>query len=150
MMKKSIKNSFAILFLAYFILAGGGYNVVNYCCQTCANEGIEAIATSSCDEVHHHFHTNIILHEHDDIACTDINHNPMGCHLLRLSIDTAPVLTTHTLSFYSTNTIDLIYNTVDLLNKNLLSDYQSIIHPPNGYIHSSGREIITYHAVLII
>jgi len=97
MLAKSLKYLFTILSAAYFLLVGTGYNVVNYCCQTCANEGIEAVATSSCNAVHHHSHSSHRQQQNSDITCSDVNHNPAGCHLLRLIIDTPFIHTTQKL-----------------------------------------------------
>lgn len=39
--------------VVYFILAGTGYNIVNYCCDSCESVGIEYLANHSCYDVHH-------------------------------------------------------------------------------------------------
>lgn len=150
MIKKQLKNSVTFLFIAYFLLAGGGYNVVNYCCRTCANEGIEAVATTSCSDIHNHTHSKSNLHQNSDITCTDFNHNHKGCHLIRLSIDTPSIITTQYLLVNSLIIIELFVNPLNLHNNRLLTHSQLTIHPPDGYLCTSGREIITNHAVLII
>jgi len=150
MLAKSLKYLFTILSAAYFLLVGTGYNVVNYCCQTCANEGIEAVATSSCNAVHHHSHSSHRQQQNSDITCSDVNHNPAGCHLLRLIIDTPFIHTTQKLPVNTILTGNLFYTCVNLLNETPKFTGLNVIHPPNVYFFSSGREIITLHSVFLI
>jgi len=150
MLAKSIKYLFTILSAAYFLLAGSGYNVVNYCCQTCASEGIEAVATSSCNAVHHHSHSSDCQHQNNDITCSDANHHPDGCHLLRLNIDTPSIQSTQELPINTIFAANLFYTCVNLLNQTPELISLNVIHPPDGNPLSSGREIITLHAVLLI
>lgn len=150
MMAKIIKFIFTFVSAAYFMFAGTGYNVVNYCCQTCAQEGIEAVATNSCNAIHQHLHTTNHSHQDNDMACNNANHHPTGCHLLRLNIDTPSVQTTSEAIVSTINHCNLFFSTVNLLNE--ITPFTSIkkIQPPDGYFPSSGREIITFHAVLLI
>jgi len=150
MKAKPIKYFFVLLSAAYFLFAGTGYNVVNYCCQTCANEGIETVATSSCTTVHNHTHSNDHNLQNGDMSCSDVNHQPATCHLLRLSIDIPAFQTTQELSAATINSCNLFYTSVLFLIVNPEIETQNIVHPPEGYFLSSGREIITYHAVLLI
>lgn len=150
MKAKSIKYLFTFLSAAYFLLAGAGYNVVNYCCQTCENEGIEAVSTSSCNDVHNHSHSSDRHQPNGDMSCSDVNHHPAGCHLLRLNIDIPSIQTTQELSVNTINFCNLFHTSVNFLIEVPEIASQNIVHPPNGYFLSTGREIITYHAVLLI
>ena len=150
MMAKIIKFFFTFVSAAYFLFAGTGYNVVNYCCQTCAQEGIEAVATNSCNAIHHHLHSTNHAHQNNDIACSNINHHPTGCHLLRLNIDTPSVQTTREAIVSTINHCNLFFTTLNLLNEIPANTCIKTIQPPDGYFLSSGREIIIFHAVLLI
>lgn len=132
------------------MLAGVGYNVVNYCCQICASEGIEEVASSTCNDVHKLLYSETKHTESEDMACTDTNHQPSGCHLLRLSIDTPSLQVADNNLIEPYTTIDSYYLTL-----NFISDQQSVllqncIHPPDTAFHYSGREITTLHAVFLI
>ena len=71
-----LRNTFSLLLGLYFLLAGTGFNIVNYCCDSCESKGIEYIAKHSCEEVHHHksdcceSHSHASADSHQDIACT--------------------------------------------------------------------------------
>lgn len=149
-MIKIFKYIFSYFFAAYFILAGVGYNVINYCCQNCSDEGIETIANVSCEAVHHHEHTKIPENNNGDLSCNDVNHHPDTCHLLRLSIDTLSVQTAHNFSTYQIHVIDLFNN----LNFNYTNNSSPELNHSNQLLSNqffaSGRDIITFHAVLII
>jgi len=149
-MAKIIKFLFIVVSAAYFMFAGTGYNVVNYCCQTCAQEGIEAVATNSCNAIHQHLHSTNHAKQNNDIACSNINHHPGGCHLLRLTIDTPSVQTTSEVIVSTIIHRNLFYTTVNLRNEIPSISCIKTIQPPDGYFLSSGREIITFHAVLLI
>ena len=144
------KYIFSCFFAAYFILAGAGYNVINYCCQSCSDEGIETIANVSCEAVHHHQHTKTSDNSNGDISCTDVNHHPDTCHLLRLSIDTPSVQTAHNFSSYHIPVIDLFNNLNFNFTKISSLESKHPTHPLPNQFFASGRDILTYHAVLII
>lgn len=145
------KKIFAILASVYFVVAGLGFNYVNYCCQACANEGIESVALLSCNALHHH--SKAVNHHKltEDITCGDLNHDPQGCHLVRLKVD-VPSFNSFSYNLPDDNTIflaDLFCNQplleVDNLSKEIVN-----IRPPNNLYHVSGRDIITFHSVLLI
>lgn len=150
MNSKTINHIFTILFAAYFLFAGVGYNVVNYCCQTCENEGIEVVASSSCNSLHQHSSTQTSHHQNDDLTCSDIHHNPAGCHLLRLNIDVPSIQPSPDLLVNTLIVSELFYSSVNLLTTKQILIYQNANHLPNGFLLSSGRDIITLQAVLLI
>lgn len=147
---KAIKHILTFLFAAYFLLVGVGYNVVNYCCNSCADEGIETIATSSCNAVHEHSPKMNTHHSSDDIACNNINHSPNGCHLLRLNIDTPSFNGNSQITVPSVFSFDLFFSTLNLMLGNNKHTFLETISPPNRQFRANGREIITFHAVLLI
>lgn len=145
-----LKRIFVYLSAVYFLIGGVGFNVVNYCCQTCAGEGIEEIATSSCFSVHHHIR-NIDSHQkHNDLFCSDINQHSDNCRFLRVNTDIPSFhskLLLHSGLKYAIN----LFNAVNLF----LADkdgaiIQCNIPPPERLLSPSGRSILTSNAVLII
>jgi hypothetical protein len=150
MVKKGIIYIVTILFATYFLMAGTGFNVVKYCCNSCADAGIVALANGSCEDVHHHSPTLKNHHPSNDIACSNIEHQPNGCHLLRLFIDTPSVVVKPLAVDNTINSIDLFYAFQNILVQRSLIPTLSVSPPPDYCFFSSGREIITLHAVLLI
>ena len=150
MMPNTIKYIFTLVYAAYFLLAGVGYNVVKYCSQTCAKEGIEVVAFNTFSKTHHHSHFTVFQNQKDDITCKDVKHSPTGCHLLRLNIDTPSFQAIQKLSVNTTNSIVLFYNSVNFFTETPELANQSIIHPPNSYFCPTGRDLITLHVVYLI
>jgi len=150
MLTQSIKYLFTFFSATYFLLAGVGYNVVNYCCSSCAEVGIEEIAYRSCNEIHHHDHSKNADHQQDDIACANGNHHPDGCHLLRVKVDIPSVQAIQEISDTKINYIHLFYTFVNLLTEPDEFTHHNILLPPDLYVQSSGREILAFHAVLLI
>lgn len=150
MSKKLSKYLFVILSAAYFLLAGAGYNIVNYCCDSCAHAGIEEVANTSCDALHKHEHESACQHEQEDLACTNINHHTDGCHLLRVKVDTPAIQTTAQLLNNTIQSIDLFYVSEIFSVKFAPEFLRTTVPPPNLFVHSTGREILALHAVLLI
>lgn len=145
---KAIKHIFTILFATYFLLVGVGYNVVNYCCNSCADAGIEMVAISSCRDVHHQEEDSCCEQESNDLTCENTNHLPQSCHLLRLNIDTPSIeIYDLTNAIFS---IDLFYPLLFLQYEHYQLVAHIIIHPPESHFPSSGREILALNAVLLI
>lgn len=154
-MKATIfKNIFALFSAIYFLMVGTGYNVIQYCCDSCREEGIERVAEGSCSDVHTH-KSAFSLNDHhtqSDFACNDIQHLTSECHLLRLQIDTPAV-----------NDELESENHISIIDK--LTFYSAIIAPSSpdfqyptsllpkvttqGYF-ITGRAIIALHSVLLI
>jgi len=135
-MKRPIKYIFSLFFGLYFLFAGTGFNIINYCCHDCEVVGIENIALMSCHD-NAHSHSSDCSHDSsDDFTCSDINHHPNGCHVLRLKVEIPSVVTTH-VSFESASEIQLFYFTMicSLLSSSLshflLFD---ILHPITSQI----------------
>ncbi|MDR2840327.1 MAG: hypothetical protein LBV75_03535 [Paludibacter sp.] len=47
-MKKLLTYIFSVTFALYFLLAGTGYNISQFCCPNCKSQGIEAIINKNC------------------------------------------------------------------------------------------------------
>lgn len=149
MMIKYSKYLFTLLFSAYFLMAGAGYNVINYCCQTCATEGIENVATSSCFAIHHYTHTKP-NYQLDDLTCDDLNHHPGNCHLVRLNTDIPSFQPTSLLDNSQIQLQDLFIPAFLFLTEKKDFFVQNDIPPPDLAVNKTGRTLLTFHAVLLI
>ncbi len=158
-MNSFLKQILTFICAAYFLFAGSGYNIVRYCCEGCAKEGIEVVATKSCEAIHHtghdHDKESCCNHPsspaHDDMACDNINHQTDGCHMWRLQTDIPSVYVAEVINHYDFGSV--INFPVIILS--LLYEYdrpaeQTTISPPDNVPLSGGRDILTYHAVLLI
>lgn len=148
MMTKCFKYLFSLLFSAYFLIAGAGYNVINYCCRTCASEGIENVATSSCFAIHHH--TRIKNYQLDDLTCNDLNHHPGNCHLVRLSTDIPSFQPMSSLDNSQIQPQDLFIPVFLFLTEKNDFFVQNDFSPPDLAVSKTGRALLTFHAVLLI
>jgi hypothetical protein len=151
-MKNYIKYLFSIFFGIYFLIAGLGFNVAHYCCQNCADEGIETMTAHACDA----------NHQHKSKSCCDDSTNEFVdfikldqpqkcCHLERLHVD----ISTPVVQSEFANQL-LVFSDLFFVNDLLLlreSDslklFANLFSPPN-FPTNSGREILTLKAVLLI
>ncbi len=152
MSSKVIKHIITIMYAVYFLMVGLGYNVVNYCCNQCADEGIEMVAISSCSEVHQQNHKSCCEEEKEeesnDLTCHNTNHLPSSCHLLRLNID-IPSLETNDIC-YQFDGFDYFYPTFTFFQAFPFRDTPLFNHPPENRFQLSGRDILAQNAVLLI
>ena len=149
-MNRLIKYIFSLFFGLYFLFAGTGFNIINYCCHHCEVVGIENIALMSCHEKEHSHSNDDSPNGSDDYSCSDINHHPNGCHVLRLKVETPSVVATN-ISFDSISEIQLFYYTNDLFSAFEQPEaFSAFRHSPPNYIPHSGRDILNLHAVLLI
>jgi len=148
MSSKAIKHIITILFATYFLLVGVGYNVVSYCCNSCADAGIEEVANSSCRDVHHQDNDNCCDEKSNDLTCQNTNHLPSSCHLLRLNTDIPSIQSNN--FFSQINSIDFFFPILIFLAEHPVLDAHLIIQPPESHFPSSGREILALNAVLLI
>ncbi|MEA4937485.1 MAG: hypothetical protein VB102_12745 [Paludibacter sp.] len=151
-----IKYLFSVLSACYFIFAGTGYNIVDYCCDDCAREGIEFVAHHSCSTVHHQNDhgccdiQNKTSVENDHQVHIQAHSHDNGCQIIRVQLDEFSVIDKLAVANH--------------LSYNLFIDFSSDIyalHTPAAYVrHScysppdipllSGRDILVNKSVLII
>lgn len=143
-----LKYIFVYFSVAYFLFMGTGYNVVNYCCQLCASEGIETVATSTCSTVHHQ--TDKKVTKQDDFVCDNLAHHPDNCHLLRVNTD-IPSFQSTAHSLIKQIQIPCLFIPFTIFyDENTPSFTDNSIPPPNLNAQKSGRLILAFHAVLLI
>lgn len=66
----------AFLGVVYFLLAGTGYNIVDYCCDSCEMVGIEYVSHHTCHDIHH---TNDASTVFANFEFPDTNHSSSCC-----------------------------------------------------------------------
>ena len=145
-----LKYIFTYLSVAYFLVGGTGFNVVNYGCQSCKNEGIEMVAADSCFAIHHNVRPTSLEKQHSDLYCADINKHLEDCQFMRLNTDIPSFQGMNKLLIEQINMVYL-FNTL----YNFFTEKTELSNPigiptSENYLSMSGRSILTFHAVLII
>jgi len=143
----------AVFFSVLFLLAGTGFNLINYCCEDYKKVGIEVVAATSCKSVHKQFcHDEFVTYEHseEDKSCSC----GLGkeCDLERIMVD-VPSIKVFDYDFlnYKLLTAENDYTFATLF---LLADFSpkvDILHPfPDIPIPREGRRILSQISILII
>lgn len=157
MLNKHLKYLFSVLSAIYFILAGTGYNVVQFCCDDCEEEGIEFVAQNSCAAVHHEQNHDCFdfndaqpfeaLHQSHVQSCSHDN----SCQVIRVQLDDFSVadeiINTNNVSnnlFFKSNVENFISG--QLIYSHVLHEYS----PPPQLFVLCGREILSNKSVLVI
>jgi len=156
-MKKYISNIVALALATFFFFSGSGMNIVKYCCDICFEHGIQEVAANSCSSFHHdesqccESNPSLANDSHDDIACSNTSHQPQGCHVLRLNVETPTIVTFNEFKVYDTNLL-VLFSKVLFTNSKLIvhcTVHNNFHSPPNFTLHT-GREILSNKSVLII
>ncbi|GAB1415054.1 hypothetical protein MASR2M117_04600 [Paludibacter sp.] len=149
------------LFSLLFIFAGTGYNIVKYCCNTCASEGIEFIAHHACNEIHQHAHHSCCSSKHnhkfdfEDLHLVNTTqHNNINadgsCEINRIQVDN--------FSFSENNIIPDAVTSLAFVSAFIAVIYNpsyevisnGFYNQPPDYSLPDGRDILTNKSVLII
>jgi hypothetical protein len=157
MIKMLLKYGFISVALSFFLIGSLGLNVINYCCDTCEQQGIKLIAEQSCEAFHHsitdHNHESCCSQEkaETDFGCSDASHHTQnGCHLLRLKIDVPVFKNLHNeLTLYEIVTCHLLFSTIVFFAE-VTGISEDTSDPPNFHLSTSGREILSQSSVLRI
>lgn len=146
-MKKYIKYILSTLFGIYFLFAGLGFNVIRYCCQSCADEGIEAMATT--------------MHKHETESCCEAMPNEQAtlaieqpiecCQIERLAVEVSPIVVASELAHRLVIDLNLFFTEsfLNLQDVNLIKHFADSYTPPN-HLPCSGRDVLTQKSVLLI
>lgn len=144
-MKKYIKYIFSTFFGIYFLFAGSGFNVIRYCCQSCADEGIEAMAAD--------MHNNQVSSccEAKDLTVTSVKQSESCCHIQRLSVEVSPIVVASEVAHRSVIDLNLFFieTFLNLQDVKLVKHFADSYNPPN-HLPCSGRDVLTQKAVLLI
>ncbi len=163
MKKTFIHNVLALILATFFLTVGTGYNLVYFCCSVCENAGITSIATSCCEEIHHHHSEdeNIPLciediehlHSHTVKAhfCDSFNSNHKSCEFKRLTTE-IPTFEESDFNFDSIQFPVLTFF-VSLVSQFQIQDNNYLSLFPKHIDTSlliSGREILSNNSTLLI
>lgn len=152
-MKTPVSHIITSIFLsAIFLFAGTGYNLIHYCCSTCADAGIEKVAEMSCEGVHHHHHTGFEHHSHLTDKSVCITTTEDGCGITRLMVDIPAI------GSEKNQIVNFLLFNVDFkeLNQQLFADLdlsqpvQNLSPFADFPVPLDGREILVQKAVLLI
>lgn len=144
------------------MIAGLGFNIINYCCNTCETHGIVEVASNSCGELHHietsccestnHQQTNNANQDlKHDLTCTNITHQPNSCHLLRINVETPTIVATNIVNL-QVDHIELLFPvSLHTLAFSTLNDSNEFTaySPPDTPL-TAGRTILITKSVLTI
>ena len=145
-----IKHLFIYLSAAYFLIGGTGYNVVNYCCQNCANEGIEEIEMNTCFNIHHHINSKESNRQHNFFYYYTANQESENCRFLRVNTDIPSYhaqIKLHVEQFYVVYLFTFFNNSFSRSDEEIT---HAKLPPPESLLSKSGRFILTFHSVLLI
>jgi len=140
------------------MIAGLGFNVINYCCNTCEEHGIVEVASNSCGELHHSAancceseHKQYSENTNHDLTCTNISHHPDSCHLLRVNVET-PTIVVNNIEKTPITSFELLipillhtYAYIPIFEHSIFKAYS----PPDTPL-LAGRTILTAKSVLTI
>ncbi len=150
-MKRFLFHIISFVLSGYFLLAGLGFNLVEYCCNGCRNAGIEFVAEHSCTDIHTHNgdaccsstqdyknQTISIAHSHKD-----------HCTINRFSVETPVFSFSQLLSNFIFQPAVLQVFVNNLLADSSVFENINYLYPP-PFLTSSGRNILSLKSVLII
>ena len=145
MLQRFVKYTFTVLSAAYFLVAGVGYNVVKYCCESCAEASSEVVERCSCGSQHNE--TDASCQTHHENSFEEASE---ACSFTRISVDIPSVEPILHIENQHITCVDLYFTCVNLLieNPNLIN--RPIFPPPRSCFPSSGRDILALNAVLLI
>ncbi len=144
----------AFLTATFFLLAGTGITIVDFCCDSCESAGVEFIATHSCYDVHH-------MQEAESQNCCVINpenhsattHCSMekSCDVQRLELDVYSPSTLKQIASAPEDMVLFLNNVSCMVSQQTpsISESQQLFPPPEPFVFS-GRTILTHKSVLLI
>ncbi|MFV0391779.1 MAG: hypothetical protein ACK5KP_07850 [Paludibacteraceae bacterium] len=144
---------FSLLLAAMFLLAGTGYNIVQFCCDDCRNAGVEHLAEVACASVHEHHHVcKDTAFPPDTQSKTCMHALEKGCNINRLTVD-VPSIGKNQFSFHDIYSvyIELFGSILEVEELSEITFKSGINYsPPEDFILQKGRKILCQKSVLII
>lgn len=155
----------ALFFAGYFLLAGTGYNVINFCCNHCEDAGIDYLVQHSCEELHHN---DSSCCDHDASVSEKQTELPNYLHISRIETEGntcfadrhceikrinlsefAPFSESHSTTVPDIAQVDVKFVSTYLLDIQKLQ-LCTLDFPPPELFSTTGRDILTAKQVLII
>jgi hypothetical protein len=164
MIRKHLKYLFSAVSGIFFLFAGTGYNIIEYCCDECAHHGIEYLTEHSCSAVHHHnegmgccthneqtdqhHHFKMLELSGEKVLCTEGS----SCKVERISLNDYTPSTSLQIQPHFHYISAFIQSVLILNNADILTSHISFKPDPPGYLafFCSGREVLSKNAVLLI
>lgn len=150
-MKTYTHNILAVFFGLYFLVVGTGFNVVDYCCNSCEDEGVEALIVESMNELSHGEMSCCESEETEETSCNNLDYSN-SCELTRLSLEPTPISQVLQLNKDYSFSILLFGNlqgrSYEVFDYKSDSNYH--LPPPEKALFLQGREILTAKSVLLI
>ena len=151
-MKRILMHIISLMFAAYFFVAGLGFNIIDYCCSSCREAGIEFIAANSCFDVHNQKRDTCCSTEHhDEDYSVSITHSHEDhCSINSFYVETPVVSSTS--QMFSAPIFKLVVALVEvkeLFVETSVTENFYLKYPP-PLLTSSGRNILSQKSVLII
>ncbi|MDR0811122.1 MAG: hypothetical protein LBN23_02430 [Paludibacter sp.] len=148
---KISKIILSVLFAAYFALAGTGFNIINFCCERCEDEGVAMLMSHECSEQKDEQPMSCCKSEKahsDETTCSE--HSEKHCKIMRLQVETpsfenenvSVVLPNFTQIFFIDNSLFFDELSAETSSQNLNS-----LHPKLCF---TGRDVLIRKAVLLI
>lgn len=145
MTHKIPKYTLSIVFAAYFMFAGLGYNVLKNCCNGCKKKTIKPIEKCVCGP------KKPLINNELCYANLFKNHEPKKvCKLIRVHVDIPSIGNKLDLNDDVVKNYQLSKFYASVLNFKTIYVCQLFFPPPNNQSPITGREILTLKAVLLI
>ncbi len=153
-MKRIFQQILSIAMLILFLYVGMGFNVYDYCCESCANAGSSVFTTTSCEEVHHNHHCtdhhchHVPATEPIPADCDSYSSHSDHCSVERYTItqtytSVRNVVAPAVLEYFALSVSEF---GTSVAENNTTISYFAKIPPPLP----SGRDILLASAILII
>ena len=141
---RKLNNIFIISLAAFFLLAGNGVNLIEYCCNLCEDKGIVEALNTGCHEAETHSCCSDHLKDNTAEGCNILASDAHKCHLTRLILDdqefspktSLQIITAKAFPRFS---FEAAYSSV-FLSKNF----------PSTGVHHCGRCLLSHICVLTI
>ena len=145
----------SFLLATYFLIAGSGFNIINYCCNGCRDAGIEYVAAHSCSDVHRHegdvcCSTNHYSNDNKDNTYSLTHSHADHCSVNRFNVETPTlsvnnqILTGQIFSF-----VAIVFEANKFVSIASETEIYYLKFPP-PLLTSSGRNLLILKSVLII
>lgn len=142
---RKLKNISVIFLAAFFLLAGNGVNFIEYCCNLCKDRGIVEALTIGCHEVE--IQSCCSDHSSDNMAegCNVVTDDAHKCHLARYTLDDQEFSTKISLQIMTATAFPRFSLEMACPSIYPTKNFSSI-----GYVHNSGRNLLSHICVLTI
>lgn len=151
MFKSALKYCVVVTLAMLFVSIAGAYNFVQYCCDSCENEGVEVLLHESCEDMHEHEGETHSCCTSTAASGIHAEHAEDNCKLQFFQVDEATTTSVQESLIHKLNVSYSAFLPTILFafaSKQLAEP--SIVVPPDDDIGSSGRTILASVCILRI